>query len=102
MFYHNGCEALSRVSLIKSICLQRREFDLIKIIRNILDKYHPRSPFDLTEINGGGFNHASADATLESTTICYVAMTYTTLRFQVIIVFQLIVSVKNFVCYPIV
>ena len=71
-----GCEALSRVSLIKSICLQRREFDLIKIIRNILDKYHPRSPFDLTEINGGGFNHASADATLESTTICYVDDVY--------------------------
>lgn len=47
VFYHNGCEALSRVSLIKSICLQRREFDLIKIIRNILDKYHPRSSFDL-------------------------------------------------------
>lgn len=65
MFYHNGCETLSRVSLIKSICLQRREFDLIKIIRNILDKYHPRSPFDLTEINGGGFNHASAAAILD-------------------------------------
>lgn len=47
VFYHNGCEALSHVSLIKSICLQRREFDLIKIIRNILDKYHPRSSFDL-------------------------------------------------------
>lgn len=38
---------------------------MIKIIRNILDKYHPRSPFDLTEINGGGFNHTSAAAILD-------------------------------------
>lgn len=91
MFYHNGCEALSRVSLIKSICLQRREFDLIKIIRNILDKYHPRSPFDLIEINGGRFNHASADALTPLLspaveTFGYLAMMYTALLLQIICV----------------